>query len=112
MQDILQPFSTPTKKDTARVSFFVAQRKGFEPLYTFLHNTISNRARSTAPPSLQTAYLLYIILIKNATVFITFLQKNPHRAPKYAMGFLHYIKVIISCDASTIKINAIGYVEA
>ena len=35
------------------ISFFVAQRKGFEPLYTFLHNTISNRARSTAPPSLQ-----------------------------------------------------------
>ena len=40
----------------------MAQRKGFEPLYTFLHNTISNRARSTAPPSLQTAYLLYTIL--------------------------------------------------
>ena len=31
----------------------MAQRKGFEPLYTFLHNTISNRARSTAPPSLH-----------------------------------------------------------
>lgn len=31
----------------------LAQRKGFEPLYTFLHNTISNRARSTAPPSLH-----------------------------------------------------------
>ena len=31
----------------------LAQRKGFEPLDTFLHHTISNRARSTAPPSLQ-----------------------------------------------------------
>ena len=75
------------------MSFFVAQRVGFEPTDTFLHHTISNRARSTAPPSLQTAYLLYIILIKNATVFIAFLQKNPHRAPKYAVGFCLTLKL-------------------
>ena len=31
----------------------MAQREGFEPSYTFLHNTISNRARSAAPPSLH-----------------------------------------------------------
>ena len=37
----------------------VAQRKGFEPLYTFLHNTISNRARSAAPPSLHSFYIIY-----------------------------------------------------
>lgn len=48
---------------------FLAQRKGFEPLYTFLHNTISNRARSAAPPSLQQAYLLYTIHTKKSTVF-------------------------------------------
>ena len=51
------------------ISLFVAQRKGFEPLYTFLHNTISNRARSTAPPSLQTAFILYIIPLKKASIF-------------------------------------------
>ena len=39
----------------------LAQREGFEPSDTFLHHTISNRARSTAPPSLQTAFILYII---------------------------------------------------
>ena len=61
------------KKASAMGCFFVAQRKGFEPLYTFLHNTISNRARSTAPPSLQTAYLLYTIVLKKATVFTQFL---------------------------------------
>ena len=49
--------------------FCVAQRKGFEPLYTFLHNTISNRARSTAPPSLQKAFLLYTIELKKSTLF-------------------------------------------
>ena len=52
------------------ISFFVAQRKVFEPLYTFLHNTISNRARSTAPPSLHTAYILYRILHQKASVFV------------------------------------------
>ena len=62
-----------TKKDIPRgISFFVAQRKGFEPLYTFLHNTISNRARSTAPPSLQTAFILYRIPFQKATVFMLF----------------------------------------
>ena len=53
---------------------YLAQRKGFEPLYTFLHNTISNRARSTAPPSLQTAFILYINSNKKATVFALFLK--------------------------------------
>ncbi len=48
---------------------FLAQREGFEPSYTFLHNTISNRARSTAPPSLQTAFILYMILRKKASIF-------------------------------------------
>ncbi len=38
---------------------FMAQRKGFEPLYTFLHNTISNRARSAAPPSLQSSIIVH-----------------------------------------------------
>lgn len=52
----------------------VAQRKGFEPLYTFLHNTISNRARSTAPPSLQTAFILYTILLKKSSVFVAFFR--------------------------------------
>lgn len=90
----------------------LAQRKGFEPLYTFLHNTISNRARSTAPPSLQTAYLLYTILLENATVFALFSKKFPRRIRiKYDGDFL-YINVIKSCEASTIKIKAIGYVEA
>lgn len=63
-------------QDSLHKTAFVAQRKGFEPLYTFLHNTISNRARSTAPPSLHTAHLLYIIFTKNATVFICILEKN------------------------------------
>ena len=59
-----------TKRDTPfGVSLFVAQREGFEPSDTFLHHTISNRARSTAPPSLQTAFILYIIPPKKATVF-------------------------------------------
>lgn len=31
----------------------MAQREGFEPPYVFLRNTISSRARSTTPPSLQ-----------------------------------------------------------
>ena len=47
----------------------LAQREGFEPSDTFLHHTISNRARSTAPPSLQTAFILYIILPKKASIF-------------------------------------------
>ena len=45
----------------------LAQRKGFEPLYTFLHNTISNRARSAAPPSLQ-VIPFYTIPFEIATV--------------------------------------------
>ena len=75
MQPFRLTFLLPQKKTPKKVSFFVAQRKGFEPLYTFLHNTISNRARSTAPPSLQTAFILYIIILKNATVFALFLLK-------------------------------------
>ncbi len=50
----------------------LAQREGFEPSYTFLHNTISNRARSAAPPSLQTAFILYTIPYKKSTVFYAF----------------------------------------
>ena len=68
-QAFLLTFFAPRKKTGFTPSFFLAQRKGFEPLYTFLHNTISNRARSTAPPSLQTAFILYIIPLKKATVF-------------------------------------------
>ena len=45
----------------------MAQRKGFEPLDTFLHHTISNRARSTAPPSLQNACLFYNKSPRNAS---------------------------------------------
>ena len=45
----------------------LAQRKGFEPLDTFLHHTISNRARSTAPPSLQNACLFYNKSPRNAS---------------------------------------------
>ena len=54
----------------------LAQRKGFEPLYTFLHNTISNRARSAAPPSLQ--QLIYYILfsIKKQLFLFHFIEKN------------------------------------
>lgn len=48
----------------------VAQRKGFEPLYAFLHNTISNRARSTAPPSLQQLYY-YILFHEFLQAFLT-----------------------------------------
>ena len=88
---------------------FLAQRKGFEPLYTFLHNTISNRARSAAPPSLQTAYLLYMILSKKSTVFHGFYKKFLRRASNLHDGELFfYIKVIISCDARTTNTNAIG----
>ena len=46
----------------------LAQRKGFEPLDTFLHHTISNRARSTAPPSLQNACIFYNKYGGNATL--------------------------------------------
>ncbi len=49
------------KKDGIIPVFFLAHRKGFEPLYTFLHNTISNRARSTAPPSLHSVYYIPFI---------------------------------------------------
>lgn len=41
------------KNVSVQLTLLLAQRKGFEPLDTFLHHTISNRARSTAPPSLQ-----------------------------------------------------------
>ena len=49
-------------------TLFLAQREGFEPSYTFLHNTISNRARSTAPPSLQ-QLLYYILFLAKLQVF-------------------------------------------
>ena len=53
--------------------YLLAQRKGFEPLYTFLHNTISNRARSTAPPSLHHSY--YILSRKKNQLFLTCFQR-------------------------------------
>jgi hypothetical protein len=46
--------------------------------------------------------------LKKATVFQPFLQNFSHRASKCAVRFFRYIKVIKSCDASTIKINAMG----
>ncbi len=65
-----------TKKDIPEgISFFVAQRKGFEPLYTFLHNTISNRARSTAPPSLQQLIYYILFYLKNQLFSTEFLKK-------------------------------------
>ena len=79
-QDFLLTFLYANKKGYVKdISFFVAQRKGFEPLYTFLHNTISNRARSTAPPSLQTTSILYIKLYKKSTVFDLKYEKFPPR---------------------------------
>ena len=51
----------------------MAQRKGFEPLYTFLHNTISNRARSTAPPSLHRQY--YILSEQKKQLFLCRFQR-------------------------------------
>ena len=47
-----KPKSNYPLKDV-QLRFLLAQRKGFEPLDTFLHHTISNRARSTTPPSLH-----------------------------------------------------------
>ena len=72
------------KKERAQAPFLsVAQRKRFELLDTFLHHTISNRARSTAPPSLQLPDYFTInrrkrqsflyLLFKN--VFIVFLYE-------------------------------------
>lgn len=46
----------------------MAQREGFEPSDTFLHHTISNRARSTAPPSLHHCY--YILSNKKNQLFL------------------------------------------
>ncbi len=37
----------------------VAQRRGFEPPYVFLRNTISSRAHSTTLPPLQQAITVY-----------------------------------------------------
>ncbi len=64
------PFNNTLSKQKRRAypSFLLAQRKGFEPLYTFLHNTISNRARSTAPPSLQ-QLIHYISFRKKKQLF-------------------------------------------
>lgn len=56
------------KSEAINASLFLAQRKGFEPLDTFLHHTISNRARSTAPPSLQNACIFYNKYGGNATL--------------------------------------------
>ncbi len=42
-----------TQVDSIQLTSFLAQREGFEPPYVFLRNTISSRARSTTPPSLQ-----------------------------------------------------------
>ena len=67
----------------------MAQRKGLEPMYTFLHNTISNRARSTAPPSLQTAYLLYTIPIKKSTVFSLFSKEKTEQFQKKLLRILY-----------------------
>ena len=62
------PFSIPRQtKNPPKRAFCLAQRKGFEPLDTFLHHTISNRARSTAPPSLQNACLFYNKSPRNAS---------------------------------------------
>ena len=55
----------------------MAQRKGFEPLDTFLHHTISNRARSTAPPSLQ--YLLILQHTPEKSNRFCVLLQNKHR---------------------------------
>ena len=59
------------ERKSVQLTSHLAQRKGFEPLDTSLHHTISNRARSTTPPSLQ-ASLLYMILPKKAIVFAVF----------------------------------------
>ena len=88
IQGFLLTFSRHEKRKAYRLPFFVAQRKGFEPLYTFLHNTISNRARSTAPPSLQTAYLLYRNSFKKSTVFYSIYKKFPPRMKFPRRNFL------------------------
>ena len=49
-----QPF------DNAPCGDDVAQRRGFEPPYVFLRNTISSRARSTAPPSLHRLFIIHL----------------------------------------------------
>lgn len=61
--------------------YLLAQREGFEPSDTFLHHTISNRARSTAPPSLHHCY--YILSDKKNQLFLrrfskVFLSHFPH----------------------------------
>ena len=59
----------PKPNNFVQFRFPLAQRKGFEPLYTFLHNTISNRARSAAPPSLQQSYLILQDFSENCNSF-------------------------------------------
>lgn len=70
----------------------LAQRKGFEPLDTFLHHTISNRARSTAPPSLQVPDYFTINRRKKQSFFPSF-TKMPvcffSSCP--ILGFFEYI---------------------
>ena len=50
----------------------LAQREGFEPSDTFLHHTISNRARSTAPPSLHSLYIIAYFMIKSNYFYFIF----------------------------------------
>ena len=68
----------------------LAQRKGFEPLDTFLHHTISNRARSTAPPSLQLPDYFTINRRKKQSFFPSF-TKMPvcFFRPALFWGFLN-----------------------
>ena len=68
----------------------LAQRKGFEPLDTFLHHTISNRARSTAPPSLQVPDYFTINRRKKQSFFPSF-TKMPacFFRPALFWGFLN-----------------------
>ena len=90
---ILKTESRYTKKTRLNLKssneLLLAQREGFEPSYTFLHNTISNRARSAAPPSLQTAFILYTIPFKKSTVFYAFLlifkRKRSNRSAFFAV---------------------------
>lgn len=78
------------KKGRRKPSFSLAQRVGFEPTDTFLHHTISNRARSTTPPSLHSLFIIYHSY-KNCKCFRDCFYKKRSDFDKKSLRFIFFV---------------------